>query len=354
VKFRPYAAVVAALATAAVSLTVAPAQAAATDPVTNLLVSQAQVGQNLAITATWTANPDATNYHAFLTNQADGNGAVLAFKDGPATTATISTGSLAAGETYWIAVQSTAASSTVTTASFVAATLDTTGPTGTYTLNRTSAYLALDFESDSEEYEAASFTVTQTSVADLPVAGPVTRTIQAGDGTAEKVWSTSTSTLIYHKPGTFTPKVRLKDKYGNLTTVSLPPITVKRDRVSPKVRIATPANPTKVASWRRIHGTATDVGTGVDGVGAFVAQKRGSIWYTYDFRKKKWLKGYTSLSKTLNKSRARPAQMRASVTGAWITPALKGLRKGSLHVEARAFDQAFNIGVAPNVNRVLH
>jgi hypothetical protein len=354
VKFRPYAAVVAALATAAVSLTVAPAQAAATDPVTNLQVSQIQVGQNLAVTATWTANPDATNYHAFLTNQADGNGAVLAFDDGPETTATISTSSLATGETYWIAVQTTTPASTVTTKAFVAATLDLTGPTGTYKLNRTSGFLLLDFSADFDESEAAAFTAIQTSVADLPAPGPVTRTIQAGDGSAPRVWTTSTAQLIYHAPGTFTPKVRLTDQYGNQSTISLPAITVKRDKTNPTVRISTPAKPTKVASWRRISGTATDAGTGIDVALAFVVQKRGRTWYTYDFGKKKWLKGTSNLTKTINRSKARPAQMKVSAKGTWTTPVLKGLRKGALHVEAAAFDKSFNIGEAPKVNRILH
>ncbi|RNL66204.1 PKD domain-containing protein [Nocardioides marmoriginsengisoli] len=360
-KFRPYAATVAAFATAAISLTViAPAQAAPTDPVTNLAVSQSQVGQEWVVNASWTANDTATTYKVLITDDEAATSVVkskdFAANAGAPATADLATADLVSGGEYWLAVRAKSGETlgAVESVPFTAITLDSTGPTGTYTVNRTSAFMTIDFDAQSfDEIEAAAFTVTQTSLSDNTPGGSITRTIQAGDGSPPTTWTKPTYKLKYHRPGTFTPKVRLTDQFGNVTTVNLPALTVKRDVTNPRVRITTPANPTKVASWRRIKGTATDAETGVSGAMAFVVQKRGGVWYAYDFHKRKWLKGYSGLTKTLRKSKARPASMRVNAAGAWQTPAIRGLRKGKLHVEAAAFDNGFNLGEAPKVNRTL-
>ncbi len=83
-------------------------------------------------------------------------------------------------------------------------------------------------------------------------------------------------------------------------------------------------------------------------------EKRGTIWYAYDFDHKRWLKGWTSMNKTLNRTKAMPALMGVTASGAWHTPAIRGLKRGTLHVESVAIDGAFNPGPAPKVNHRIH
>jgi hypothetical protein len=118
--------------------------------------------------------------------------------------------------------------------------------------------------------------------------------------------------------------------------------TTTTDKVKPKIRISVPRKPSKVRSWRVVRGTASDAGSGLSMVGVFVAQKRGSRWWTYDFATKKWLKGYAKLGPTEKKSKASPAFVQAP-QGKWASPAIKGLRRGSTVFEAAAFDKAGNI-----------
>ena len=354
-KFRPAVVLAAVLTTVVVQLSgIVPAGAATTDTVTNLAVSQAQVGQSLQLTATWTANPEATTYRAYLTDQADGAGAVLAFQDTSTTSATISTSSLATGQQYWMAVKAIAPDSgTVTTVGFTADPLDTTGPTGTFSLNRTSGYLT---SADFLTAPSAAFRITQTALSDdTTPAAAISRTVRPGDGTATKTWSTGTTfPLTYTKTGTFTPHVFLTDEFGNRTDVALPTVTVKNDTTAPRVRITLPANSGRIASWQRIKGTATDAGTGVFAALSMVIERRGGTWYAYDFAHRKWLKGYSTITKTLNRTKAEPAFMHVTSAGTWRSPAIRGLRRGPLHVEAVGIDNAFNVGFAPVVNRRIH
>lgn len=354
-KFRPYAVAVAALATAAVNVAVlAPADAAATDPVTNLTATQTQPGPGDQVTASWTPNDSATSYHAIVTDNADGvSGAVLASQDTSGNGAVFSTSTLTEGQTYWIAVKATAPSDgTVTTTPF---TIDRTGPTGTFTIDHTTRYLALDFSTLSLAL-TASVHLTQSALADnTTAAGAITRQVVAGDGSAAKAWTSGTSfKLTYTRAGAFTPHVLLTDQFGNTTDKALPTVTVSRDTVAPSDRITTPSHPRSIASWRVIRGHASDGQTGIAQAATMVIEKRGGVWYAYDFAHKKWLKGYTSMTKTLNRTHAEPAFMDVTASGAWRTPAIRGLKRGTLHVESVALDGAFNVGQAPKITRAIH
>lgn len=358
-KLRLSTVLVAAVAAGGLNIAVlAPAQAAATDPVTNLQVSQAQVGTAEKVSATWNPNDAATAYRMYITDQSDGSvDAGLPSTDNTTgESAFLTTDALAPGGTYYVVVQARQPSmGEIVKVQFTALTLDTEAPNGSYTLDRTSAYLQLDFSSG-EPGEEADFKITQTGLSDNTTpAASITRTILPGDGSASTSWTSSNPFVLrYHAAGTFFPKVRLTDTFGNHQDVSLPTVTVREDRTPPRVHITVPAHPTKVASWHRIHGTATDTGTGVLEALAFVVQKRGHVWYAYDFRRHKWLKGYSTLSKTIRKSKADPAEMKVTASGTWQSPVLRGLRRGKLHVEAIAIDNGFNISKAPNVNAVLH
>lgn len=356
-KLRLYAVAAATLATAALNVAVlAPADAAATDPVTNLTASQAQVGSTDHVTVSWTPNDSATTYRAFITDNADGtSGSVLGFQDTSGSSATISLSGLAGGTTYWVAVKATQPSAgTVTTTAFTALTLDTTGPTGTFALDHTSRYLAADFSSFDLTF-SADVHISQSALADDTTSpAAITRQVVAGDGSATKAWTSGSSYKItYTKAGSFTPHVLLTDQFGNVTDKVLPTVTVSDDLTAPSNHITTPAHPRRIASWRVIRGHASDGQTGVAQVATMVIEKRGGIWYAYDFPHRKWLKGFASMTRTLRHTHAVPAVMNVTA-GAWHTPTIRGLKTGTLHVESIAIDRAFNVTLAPKITRAIH
>jgi hypothetical protein len=217
---------------------------------------------------------------------------------------------------------------------------DTTAPVGTYTVSRTIAYL-MPQESSTGVSRSVSVQLTQTSLDD-PTA---TRQVFSNTGAAPVAWPTGTTfPLVFTQPGTYKPQVRLSDGAGNVSTVVVGTVTVLLDKVAPKLTIATPKKASKAASWRVVRGTATDVGTGVAAAAVFVMQKRGKVWWAYDFGKKKWLKGYSTVAKTEARSKASPAYVPVKANGAWASPAIKGLKKGSTVIEAAAFDYEYNVG----------
>lgn len=325
--------------------TLAPAQAAPTDPVTNLTVSVVQApGSNTSwkVSAAWTANPEATSYSVVIADQADGTvsaGKSYGNKDTAATSADLTTDNLLAGQTYWVAVRPLApALGTVVTSAFVPPALDTTAPNGSYKLNRTTAFLRLDAPFENNNV-SAPVTITQNSVDP----GTVTRSVIAGDGSAAKAWTAAKPyQIVYKRAGTFAPKVRLVDQFGNSRDVALPAVSVRADKTPPGIKIVRPAKPTKKASWKVIRGTASDAGVGLEAVGILIAEQRGKTWWTYDFRSKKWLKGKSSLTKTLDTSRANPAFVTPTSAGTWKSPAIKGITKGVLFVSAVALDKNVN------------
>jgi len=330
---------------------VAPAQASATDPVTGLTVSQAQTpghDNSWSVTATWDAN-GAASYTVLVVSSADGSGTPYAGpQDTADTSATLTVTGLLAGQTYYVAVYPTAAGTgAVTTKDFVAMPLDTTAPTGTFTVTPTHAWLVLDFETF-DEAESASVTIRQSALSD-DTSTSITRRVLAGDGTAAKTWASgSTFAITYTKPGTFTPKVELTDGFGNTASVSLSAVTISEDNVAPVVRITRPSTSMRdrVSGWRKIRGTAVDGQTGVDSVVVILMEKRGASWYVYNFHKHAWLKGRTGQIATLAHSKARPAIVSPDSLGQWHTGRIRGLKQGRIVVRSLAFDDAINLGTA--------
>ena len=203
--------------------------------------------------------------------------------------------------------------------------------------------------------EKASVTVKQLSLSD-DSGGAVSRQVLAGDGSSAVAWPSGTSLAItYNRAGTFTPQVKLTDEFGNVGTVSLNPVTVSDDNAAPVVRVTRPAASMRerIAGWRVIRGTATDVGTGVDKVLVFVLQKRGGLWYVYHFRKRVWLKGRSTQAATLSHVKARPALLSTDSVGRWHTKWIRGLKTGKLVVHTAAFDQVLNIGLGPVVRQKI-
>ena len=323
------------------------------DPVATVDVGTITQGQNQGssqtwvVPVTWDASATATNYTVKITSL-DGT-STYATRDVSGTSTTFTTPDLSDNVDYKASVTpfNTDGPGSATTAQFTAIALDRTAPTATYTINHTSAYLTYpdgNFLAD----QSATFTITQTSLSDA-----ATRKVALGDGSAQKTWSSGSQfTLTYTKAGTFTPHVYVTDAYGNTATVDLPAVHVLVDATDPVLSVQIPSPSNLISSWRVVRGTSTDAGTGVVLTGAVVAEKRGSIWYAYNFHKRTWVKGYTRLGKTLNR-KAVPAFMLPTYTGAWHTPKIRGLRKGPLHVEAIAIDQNFNVSLV-KVDRRIH
>ncbi len=215
------------------------------------------------------------------------------------------------------------------------------GPTASIVPDRTSGYLVYDQTSSKL---SARFLLTMSELS-MPVAD-VTRTVDAGDGSPAKQWTTGAYVLTYTKPGTYTPTVTLTDKNNssNTTEITVTPIRVLTDSGKPTVTITKPKKPGKAASWKRIGGTATDSATKVEFVGLMAVQKRKDTWHVYDFAKRTWRAGTSALNKTINKTKAEPLYMVPDAKGGWRTPKIKGLTGGTLYVATIAFDSGLNMG----------
>jgi hypothetical protein len=293
------------------------------------------------VTASWTPN-GAASYSVLIAGTT--NNVTYRARDVASSPASLTADNLLGGHEYVLRLQPEGGDEV--TASFTAPVLDTTAPDGAYKLDRSSTYLSAGIFS--EEDTTADFRITQTRAE----AG-ATRQVLAGDGTAAKTWSSgATFTLSYAKPGTFTPHVLLTDKFANTRDIKLPTVRVLTDTTAPTIHITPPAKPGKVASWRTIRGTASDSGTGLAIVGVFVMEKRGSVWWSYDFGKKTWLKGFASRRKTEAKSKASPALFGVPASGNWRSPVVKDLTKGTLYVEAIALDNDFNVGLAQVIRKI--
>lgn len=342
-----------ALVTALVASMTGVASAAAPNPVLSVSVDSQTQGTNhtWVVGFSWPASPGADSYRVAITDHDGYNtpDSYYASRNTQALNATLSTDDLIAGNTYWITVRALTGSedSTATTQAFTAITLDTTGPTGTYTVNKTVSYLEYDpFDFDDEEGDAyARVRITQTGLTDdITPSGNIVRRVLNGDGTPARVWSGSSPIeLQYTKTGNYSPKVELTDAAGNTTLLVLPGIQIRNDTTAPAIKITKPANPTKVASWRRISGVSTDAGTGVLGTQvAVLLKKPNGYWYVYNVGSRKFVKGKKTLTGTYKAVRFSAFYFDPTPTGAWKTPWINGLGKGTLRVMAVAIDQSFN------------
>lgn len=343
-----------ALVTALIVGTTGVANAAAPDPVSAVSIDSQTQGANhtWVLGISWQPSPNADSYRVAI-NDHDGGlnspGSYYASRNTQALNATLSTDDLIVGNTYWITVRALTGTedSIATTQAFTAITLDTTGPTGTYTLDKTASYL--EFPDDFYEDEAGGFAkvrITQTSLSDnITPAGDITRRVFAGDGSAARTWSGSSPIeLKYTAAGNYSPQVELTDAAGNTALLDLPGVQIRKDSTAPVVKINKPANPTKVASWRRISGSSTDTGVGIAGTQVYVLLKKpNGYWYVYSFAARKFVKGKKTLLGTYKSVRPSGYYPAVTPTGTWRTPWISGLTKGTLRVMASSYDKSFNI-----------
>jgi hypothetical protein len=132
--------------------------------------------------------------------------------------------------------------------------------------------------------------------------------------------------------------VTITDEAGNAATVSTSAVVVKVDKTGPKVTVARSRPKHSVKAWRKLHGRATDAGTGVKTVSLKAVEKRKGHWYGYNARTHRWVKAATK-GKAFARSRALT---RTTNSHHRWTAKLRGLRKGKLVVRAWATDRVGN------------
>lgn len=210
---------------------------------------------------------------------------------------------------------------------------DHTAPTGSFTLNRTTAWASYN-----------RVTLSQTALDDgagSPAAF-ITRSVDWGDGTVVSWTSGTTLNHVYAAAGTFTPTVTLTDEAGNQTdpAISAGSVTVTKDTAAPVVKFKYPAKPRYVVKkWRTLRGTATDAGVGASRVHLQVVEKRGRTYYAYKWSTHRWVKAGTRVGAAWQK--AGTVSLRTSSTHTW-SRSVAGLRKGVLTYRANAVDKVGN------------
>lgn len=104
--------------------------------------------------------------------------------------------------------------------------------------------------------------------------------------------------IYYHRykgglmpPGTVTLTAVYTNKQGSTTPITIGKVTIKRDSWNPHVAITKPKHSERVQSWKTIHGTASDKGSGVRDVLVVPMRASGSKVYCYTY-KKTWMRIY--------------------------------------------------------------
>lgn len=209
---------------------------------------------------------------------------------------------------------------------------DTAAPTGTFVLNRSTAWA-----------KYTKVVLSQTAIHDdwSPDAN-IKRTVDWGDGDVQQWTAGTTLTHVYRSAGSYAPKVTLTDEAGNATdpAVSAGAVTVKADTAAPRVTIKLPARPRNVIKkWRTLRGTARDAGVGVKVVHLQVVEKRGTTYYAYKWSTKRWVKVGHRLGRAWTK--AGTASLRPSATHTWAKSVAR-LRKGVLVFRVNGVDRVNN------------
>jgi hypothetical protein len=207
--------------------------------------------------------------------------------------------------------------------------VDSQPPTGTFHTDTTTAWAKL-----------TEVRLVQTAIHDNTTPdNAIARSVRWGDGTMTNWTSGTTLTHVYQKAGTFTPQVVLTDQVGNSSPkISSSPVVVKADSTGPVVKLQLPGHPHSVASWKTLHGTATDAGTGVRKVSLKAVEKRGKAWFAYDAKHRRWIK---TASKAKAFARARALTMKVDSVHQW-TAKPAHLRKGTLVYTVSATDLVAN------------
>jgi hypothetical protein len=205
---------------------------------------------------------------------------------------------------------------------------DTEAPVGSFTNGNTTAWAKL-----------TKVRLSQTALSDnWTPADLITRVVAWGDGKTSTWTKGTTISHVYVKGGTFTPKVTITDEAHNSATVSTSAVRVKVDKTGPKLTVALGKPRHSVKAWQKLHGRATDTGTGVKTVSLKAIEKRKGHWYGYNAKTHRWVKAATK-AKAFARSKALT---RTTNSHHRWTAKLRGLRKGKLVVRAWAVDRVGN------------
>lgn len=226
-------------------------------------------------------------------------------------------------------------------------------PTGTFTLDRTTAHLRV-VDGDQNRPYGEEFRITPSNVTDDETApDDLVMEVSRGDGSGfrpaafpcpDEGWD---CVLTYRQPGTFTPQVRLTDEDANSTTINLPTVRVLRDTTAPVVRLLRPRPRLlhRISAWRVIHGTVVERGVGGVYLTVEVLQKRRGRWYFLqafdngtETIQRRWVRGLRTEAATFN--RFHPHSGLGYLVGGerWRTQWITGLTRGRLVVRVFATD----------------
>ena len=135
------------------------------------------------------------------------------------------------------------------------------------------------------------------------------------------------------------------NKYGSTVSLPVGKVQIKKDSWKPKVTITKPKHPERVKSWKTIRGTASDKGSGIQGVDVVVTRTVGKTSYCYT-TKRTWMK----LTATANYDRC--VFVLKAKKGKWSL-SVKGLKKGTLGVYAVSADWSDQTSKPAKVTRKL-
>jgi hypothetical protein len=128
------------------------------------------------------------------------------------------------------------------------------------------------------------------------------------------------------------------NKLGTSAAIKIGKVTVKKDKTKPVVKIKKPSSPNRLKSWKTIKGTIADKGATSPYVYVWATRVTGSKSYCFT-TKKKWKRYYGNAGYD-KYCGASPVEVKIS-GGKWSMK-LPGLKKGTLYVDARAWDWSDN------------
>lgn len=215
------------------------------------------------------------------------------------------------------------------TYTLAAVVLDSTDPTGSFTVAPPTAWARW-----------TRVTVTQLTLSDnLSAPADIARSVDWGDGRTSNWTAATTLDHRYRMAGVFTPVVTITDEAGNSATpISTSGVTVTVDAVAPRLKLSLPTNRRQsTAKWNPLRGRVRDVETGVRDVRVEAIEKRHGSWYGYRANSGRWVTAATK------KDAWRRATFSTVVptTRRWSVP-LQRLRVGLLVYRASSRDNVGN------------
>ncbi|MFI7597068.1 PKD domain-containing protein [Actinoplanes sp. NPDC049681] len=228
--------------------------------------------------------------------------------------------------TYTVTLTLTDAAGNSSTATASADTVKVTTP-GTFTLDKRELWPGQELK---------------VTIGAVP-AGTTGIRLDWGDGSATELSGRNQSVtgIYYHRDngglvhGQVTLRATFTNDNGPSSALAVGKVTVKKDTWKPVVKVKKPESADRLSSWKYARGTVEDKGAGVPYVYVLAARFSGTSVYCYTPQHKwKRLHSIQELGDCV------PVVVKAS-EGKWSLK-LSNLKKGTLRVEAKAWDWADN------------